>query len=108
MSLSKYHITRAKVFAAQDLRRITRSFIKNANKKGSMPLSFIEDLDHFCPDVVKEKKALITLPPWAWNEAVRQAPNIKNFNFTGLLYEMVRCLNGNGYQADILDLNVSN
>lgn len=106
MSFSKYHITRAKVFAAQDLRKITRSLIKSMNRKSSVPLTFIEDLDHFYPDVIKEKKALITLPPWAWQEAVAQEPDIRNFNFTGLLYEMVRGLNGNGYKVDVLDLNI--
>jgi hypothetical protein len=67
-------------------------------------LTVIEDINHFQPQLPKNKRALIKLSPIAWLTAIKEHPNIRHFNYTGLTYEMVKALNNNGYIVDICDV----
>jgi glycosyltransferase involved in cell wall biosynthesis len=100
----KYSGVRAKVFFVQDVKRGLKFFAKKSNLD-KKPLNFINNIDHFNSSQKKNNRALITLPPWAWYDAIEQAPHIKYFNFTGLLYEMVKALNQNAFMVDIVDMN---
>lgn len=77
--------------------------LKDTQRDGS--LMFIEDINYFEPEKPKDKKALLTLSPMAWLQAIVQYPNITKFNFVGLTFEIVRVLNLNGYLVDISDIN---
>jgi len=68
-------------------------------------LNFIENINYFEPEKPKNKKALLTLSPSAWVQAIKEYPNIKKFNYVGLTFEIVRALNLNGYLVDISDVN---
>lgn len=78
---------------------------KKLNAK-SLDVKFIENIDKFLINKNQPfKKALISLSPFAWTQALKKAPNINSFNVAGFIYEMVKTLNENEYIVDIVDLN---
>jgi hypothetical protein len=83
-------------------RRFSFSPLKHDNK-----IAFIENIDHFAPNLAKTKRALLTLSPASWLTALRQYPNIKLFNVDGLTFIMVKVLNEQGYLVDILSYRES-
>ena len=103
----KYYLVLIKIFFAQDITKIVKRIIYK-KKRHKNDVVFIEGINHFYSSLKKTKRALVTLPPFAWHEALKQEPNIKNFNFIGLLYEIVKNLNQHGFVVDILDLENDN
>jgi hypothetical protein len=67
--------------------------------------AFVEDIQMFCaPNGIKPvKRALMSLVPAAWYAALDERPNIRFFNQSGLMYEMIKALNEKGYAVDIVD-----
>ncbi|MDA7901124.1 hypothetical protein N9972_00485 [bacterium] len=60
-------------------------------------------VNHFNPGEQLSKRALLVMSPQAWFNALRQHPNIKMFNFNGLVFETVNVLNNHKYLVDIVD-----
>lgn len=96
-----------KIILFQNLLDTVSSFVFNrthyARKNSSV--TFIEDINYFELEKLKNKKALLTLSPSAWLQAIKEYPNITKFNFVGLTFEIVKALNLNGYLVDISDVN---
>jgi hypothetical protein len=61
------------------------------------------DIDHFPSECLKSKRALVILSPSAWKKAKEQSPDIKIFNFVGLVFTLVSVLNRAGYIVDVVD-----
>jgi hypothetical protein len=80
------------------LRRFANSW---RQKSTDVESPMLEGIDHFSPETTKQKRALLSLVPDAWNVALRQYPNIRMFNYIGLTYELVKALNESGYMVDI-------
>jgi len=73
-----------------------------SRSKDERQTSFLENINHFAPNVPKTKRALVALSPAAWLTALRQHPQIKLFNIDGLTFLVVKVLNEQGYLVDIL------
>ena len=66
-------------------------------------LNYLEDVDHFKTEHLKEKRALVMLYPSAWLTAVNQYPHIKLYNHSGFVFSLVKALNESGYLVDLAD-----
>ncbi|KAA3617050.1 MAG: hypothetical protein D8M58_04360 [Calditrichaeota bacterium] len=97
-----------KIFFFQKIPTILKNFYTKFAVRSKVSNSIIENIDYFKSDKPKKRNALVALSPNAWITAVKQYPNIKYFNFTGLMYEMVKGLNEEGYTVDIVDSNTEN
>ena len=94
--------TRVKLF--QMIPETGRRFLSRALRQGNLePSASIHGIDHFPTPKAKIKRALVALSPDAWLRAREQYPNIRYFNYIGLIYQIVKVLNENSYLVDIVD-----
>jgi hypothetical protein len=57
---------------------LTFLFNKLKIRSNNYKLNFVENINYFEPEKPKNKKALLTLSPSSWLQAIKEYPNIKN------------------------------
>jgi len=93
------------VFFQSFLTFVKRIIFKKIIQKKNIQTNYIDEIDYFYKNTEKSKLAILTLPVISWLNAVQSYPNIKKFNTDGLVFEIIKSLNYNGYKVTLIDLN---
>ena len=98
--------TRIKLF--QSFPTYLRGFLTKVLSSIKPPSPEVEEsilgIRQFINRDAPKARALLVFSPSAWSKALRDSPNIRFFNYEGLIFEIVKVLNSHGYEVDIVSL----